>query len=232
MIQYTEALTNDDRCFLEHETWQNVFRSAVVETGALSDSSGIVISLWTFLCPIPSLFKDVQSAVCSFTGTDWRTIGSLLARARGIRALLLQWYQQYEELSSPVISSEQPENGKHHETLGIYMANLIIINRLSVSLNTLAGLDLENETQELARQIIELEQRASVTNPRASLFMAFKAIVAQATLNTKDEWQQAITSSTEENFSADSVISSQVFEHWVSLKGRKVTSSGAATPRR
>ena len=148
-----------------------------------------------------------------------------------MRALLLHWYQQYEELSSSVISSEQSGGGKHHETLGIYMANLIIVNRLSVSLDPPAGSDLENETQHLAGQIIELEQRASTTNPRASLFMAFKAIVAQATLDTRDEWQQAINSSTEEDFSADSVVSSQVFEHWVSLKGRKVTSLVNATPQ-
>lgn len=223
---------NDERCFLELETWQNVFRSAVVETGALSDSSGIVVSLWTVLCPIPSLFKDVQSSICSFTGTDWRAIGSLLTRARDIRAMLLQWHTKYEELSSSVTSSEQSGDGKHHETLGVYMANLIIINRLSVSLDTLAGSDFELEAQALALQILELERKASTTNPRASLFMAFKAIVAQATLDTKDEWQQAIFFSIEENFSAHSVISSQVFEHWVSLKGRKITSLGTATTQR
>lgn len=60
----------------EHDVWQNVFRSVVFETdAALSDSSGVVVSLWTITCPIPSLFKDVQNAVCNFT--DTRTIGSL-----------------------------------------------------------------------------------------------------------------------------------------------------------
>ena len=220
---------NDDRCFLERDTWQDVFRSAVFETGALSDSSGIVVSLWTILCPIPSLFKDVQSAVRNFTEIDRRTIGSLFARARGIRALLLEWHRQYEELSSSAGSSEPSGDDKHHETLGIYMANLIIINRLTVSLNTSAGLDVEHETQELALHIIELERRASATNPRASLFMAFKVVAAQATLDTKDEWQQAISSSIE-HVSDNSVISRQVFEHWVSLKGRKITSLGAIPP--
>lgn len=226
---YTEAILNDDRCFLEHDVWQNVFRSVVSETDALSDSSGVVVSLWTTICPIPSLFKDIQDTVCNFTDTDTRTIGSLFARAREIRTLLLQWRRQFEELPSSLRLPEVSGGGKQYETLGIYLTNLVIINRLSVALNTHAGLDLEGETQDLASQIIKLERRASATNPRASLFMAFKTIVAQATLDTKHEWQQAINPSIGNHARASSFINSQVFEHWVRLKGRKITSLRDAT---
>lgn len=217
-------MLNDERCFLEQHVWQNVFRSVIVETGTISDSSGIVVSLWTTICPIPGLFKDVQNAVCNFTGTDMGTIGSLFARARKIRTSLLQWRRQFEELFLSHISHEQSGNGKQYETLGIYMASLIIINRLSVSLNVRAGKDLEDETQDLASGVVELERRANAANPRASVFIAFKVIVAQATLDTRNEWQQAIRSSVENSASASLFISSQVFEHWVELKGRKSTS--------
>ena len=110
------------------------------------------------------------------------------------------------------------------------MTNLMIINRLSVSLNILAGLEVEYETQDLARRIIEIERRASAMYPRASLFMAFKVVAAKAALDTKDEWQQAISSSIEHQVNGNLVISRQVFEHWVSLKGRKLQSLGTATP--
>lgn len=220
---------NDERCFLEHDTWQNVFRSVVFETGALSDSSEIVVSLWTTVCPIPSLFKDIQDAVCNFTDTKTGTIGSLFSRARKIRILLLRWRRQFEELLSSFKAPEQSGDSKQYETLGIYLTNLVVINRLSVALNTQAGLDLEDETQDLASQILELERGANATNPRASLFMAFKAIVAQATLDTKNEWQQAIRLSIENHTRANSFINSRVFEHWVHLKGRKTTSLRAAT---
>ena len=222
-MQYTEAMLNDDKCFIEDDVWQNVFRSAVFESTALSDSSEIVISLWTIVCPIPSLFKDVQHAVCNSTDTDPHTIGNFYARAQVIRTLLLQWRQQFEEHLLSHTSPEQSRNGKQYDTLGTYMTNLTIINRLSVSLNTCAGSELENEAQDLASQIIELERRASVANPRASLFIAFKAIMAQATLATANEWQQAIRLSIEDHARAKSLISSQVFEHWVNLKGRKIT---------
>lgn len=222
-MQYTEAMLNDDKCFLELDVWQNVFRSAVYESAALSDSSEIVISLWTIICPIPSLFKDVQNAVCNSTDTDPHTIGSLYARAQVIRTLLMQWRQQFEEHPLSRNLPEQSRNGKQYDTLGIYMTNLTIINRLSVSLSTCAGSELEDEAQDLASQIIELERRASVANPRASLFIAFKVIVAQATLNTANEWQQAIRLSIEDHVRAKSLISSQIFEHWVNLKGRKIT---------
>lgn len=224
---YTEAILNDDRCFLEHDAWQTVFRSVVFETGTLSDSSGIVVSLWTIICPIPSLFKDVQNAVCNFADTDMRTIQSLYARAQDLRALLLQWRREFEEL---LLSADPPEEwgvGKQYETLGIYVANLIVINRLGVSLDICAGSDLEDESQDLASQVLDLERRASAANPRASLFMAFKVIAAQATLGTKEEWRQTIRLSIEDQAPTNSCVSSQIFEHWISLKGRKLTSLSA-----
>lgn len=223
---------NDDRCFLEQEIWQNVFRSVVREREALSDSSEIVVSLWKIICPIPGLFKDVQNAVCNPIDFDMRTIGDLYTRVRGIWSSLLQWRQQYDELTSSDTLLQQAVNGKQYETLGIYMANQILINRLSVSLKPHAGSELEAETHDLARQILQLERLANAVNPRASLFMAFKVITAQAVLNTKDEWQRAIGRSMEDDAHASPLIGAQVFERWVRLKGRKITRTSAATTGR
>lgn len=219
---------NDTRSFLEQDIWQNVFRSVVRETETLSDSSGIVVSLWTTICPIPGLFKDVQNAVCNPIDFDMRTIGDLYARVRAIWSSLLQWRQQYDELTSSHNQPQQAVNGKQYETLGIYMANQILINRLSVSLKPHAGSDLEAETHDLARQLLQLERTASTVNPRASLFMAFKVITAQAIRDTKDEWQRAIDCSVEDHAAARPFISGQVFERWVRLKGRKITRTSAA----
>ena len=143
-------MLNDDRCFLEKDIWQNVFRSVVRETKALSDSSWIILSLWTTICPIPGLFKDVQSAVCNSVDIDMRTIGSLFARARETQSLLLQWRERFNELALFHDSPKQPVNGKQYDTLGVYMANMILINRLCMSLNPRAGSGLEDEAQNLA----------------------------------------------------------------------------------
>lgn len=219
---------NDNKCFLEQDKWQNVFRSVVRETEALSDSSGIVVSLWTIICPIPGLFKDVQNAVCNSIDFDMRTIADLNARVRDIWSSLLQWRQQYDELTSSHELPEQAVNGKQYETLGIYMANQILINRMSVSLNPRAGSELEADTHDLARQLLQLERTARAVNPRASLFMAFKVITAQAFLDTQDEWQQAIDCSMDDHAAASPFISGQAFERWVRLKGRKITRTSAA----
>lgn len=219
---------NADKSFLEQDIWQNVFRSVVRETEAISDSSGIVVSLWTTICPIPGLFKDVQNAVCNPIDFDMRTIGDLYIRVRDIWSSLLQWRQQYDTVTSSYNRPQQAANGKQYETLGIYMANQILINRLSVSLKPHAGSELEAETHDLARQILQLERTASAVNPRASLFMAFKVITAQAILETKDEWQRGIDYSMEDRVHASPLISAQVFERWVRLKGRKVTRTSVA----
>ena len=223
LAQYTEALLNDDRCFLEQDMWQDVFKSVVYETGVLSDSSEIVISLWTIVSAIPSLFKDVQYAVCSSTDIDMPTIRSLFTRLRETRAMLLHWHSQFEQLTfSPnPNSTENFKTDKHYETLGVYLVNMILVNRLSVSLNTHMGSDLEDETQDLARRIFYLVHKAAAMYPRASLFMAFKSIAAQAALDTKDEWHRATRRSVENYVPATPLISSQIFGRWVSLKGRK-----------
>ncbi len=220
---------NDDVCFLEQDSWQNVFRSVASETNALSDSSEIVVSLWTIVCRIPGFFKEVQNAVCNPTDTDMSIIGRLFARVQETSTLLSQWHREFDALFPSHASPEHSRDSKYYETLGVYLVNLMVINRLLVSLNPHAGSELEEEAQDLARQILQLELTASATNPRASMFMAFKLIAAQACLDTRDEWHRAIRLSVEDPTYTTLLIDSQVFEHWVSLKGRKITNVSAAT---
>ena len=109
------------------------------------------------------------------------------------------------------------------------MANLILMNRLSVSLNLRAGAELETQTQDVARRILQLRQMTSTVDPRASLFMAFKVLTAQAILDTQDEWQRAIDLAIQNDADTSPLIRSQVFERWVRLKGRKITNMSVAS---
>ena len=202
--------------------------SVVCEADTLSDTSGIVVSLWTTICRIPSLFKDVQNAVCNSNETDKCTIENLLVQVQETRRLLLQWRTEFEDFPSQN-SPKQCREGKKIDTLGVYMANLILMNRLSVSLNLRAGAELETQSQDLARQILQLRQMTSTVNPRASLFMAFKVITAQAILETQDEWQRAIDLAIQDNAHTSSLVTSQIFERWVRLKGRKFSDKSAAS---
>ena len=202
--------------------------SVVCEADTLSDTSGIVVSLWTTICRIPSLFKDVQNAVCNSNETDKCTIENLLVQVQETRRLLLQWRTEFEDFPSQN-SPKQCREGKKIDTLGVYMANLILMNRLSVSLNLRAGAELETQSQDLARQILQLRQMTSTVNPRASLFMAFKVITAQAILETQDEWQRAINLAIQDNAHTSSLVRSQIFERWVRVKGRKFPDKSAAS---
>ena len=221
-------MLNNDECFFEQDGWHNVFRSVVSDTRSLSYSSSIIVSLWITISPIPSLFKDVQNAVCMSKDTDPRNIRNLLVRAQEIRALLSEWRHRFDNWYSSYSSSVQLEEGTEYETLGIFMANTIMLNRMSTSLDIRAGSELEDEAQSLARTILEIQRRANIANPRTSLFMAFKAVVAEATINTKNEWQQAMGLELEDHAGASSIISRHVFEHWVNLKGRKISSIPSA----
>ena len=205
-----------------------------METDTLSDSSNIVILLWTIVCHVPSLFNDVQNTICASAKIDTNTIQTLFARVQAIRSSLSDWRIKYEQYSqshhhpSPVAAGI----GKHHDTLGIYMANTILINRLSVSLNPSFNPELETEAQDLAHRLVLLESMLKLEDPRASLFMGFKLITAQATLDTKDEWQYAIELAIADTDRGSSCISRPVFENWVRRKGRRLMSPSAGTRTR
>ena len=140
-----------------------------------------------------------------------------MARAHGIRCVLCQWRRWYDKASSE--SVDAPD--KRFETLGVCLANAVIIDRLIVAIDPVAGLELEQEAQSLARQIFQIADAAAKVNPRAALFMEFKLMAARAALATEDDWQTFIRNAQAERF--DKPVPKELFERWCSVKGRRIT---------
>lgn len=125
-------------------------------------------------------------------------------------------------------SSNELKAEKRFETLGICLAGLIVVKRLAIALDPLAAsaADTEDSAQVLSQEIIELERRAVMANPRAALFMRFKRDVAMATVRTEMEWRVggSLTGDDDDDarVGANGFIKPWVYERWCVSKGRRV----------
>ena len=217
-------MLNNRQCFLEQEAWQAVFRNSVVEFPRFTDRSDIVVSLWTCVLCLPSLFGDVQRAVFGPHVPEASLVESLLERIHQLRNRILQWRQRYELLRLENISRSihsETQSDKRYESLGICLAGNIILNRLHLSLNPFAGPEIEETIQNFANQVLVLTEQCSVNNPRAGLFMAFKVVTARAVIATTEEWRVTTQEQRYDHVGPNGCIARWVFEHWCTLKGRR-----------
>ena len=219
-------MLNNRQCFLEQEAWQAVFRASAVEWERFSDRSDIVVSLWTCVLCLPSLFFDVQKAVFNPHAPKATLIESLLDRIHQLRNRILQWRQRYEIARLERIERSihaDIQNDKRYEILGVCLAGNIILNRLHLSLNPFAGPEIEETIQNFANQILVLTEHCSVNNPRAGLFMAFKVVTARAVIATTEEWRVTTQEQRDAHVGPNGCIARWVFERWCSLKGRNTS---------
>ena len=182
-----------------------------------TDCSATVVSLWAIVSPVPNLFADVQHLICDSQDYDITIISNFMTRARRLRSVLWEWRSRYDR----VVLSESDTLDKRYETMGVCLANAIILDRLIVALYPSNAGGLESEAQSLAQQIITVAETATAVNPRAGLFMEFKVSAARAAMTTQHEWYEAICRAR----SSESTIpiDKKTFERWCFNKGRKLT---------
>ncbi|KAL6722051.1 hypothetical protein ACLMJK_001156 [Lecanora helva] len=220
---FTEALLQGKPCFLEEPSWQVVFRSATMDSSPFTDASSVTIALWMSVCQVPRLLAKVEAMICQPGDIDSLEQEQLTLRLLRVRDWISDWRRRYEILISKdnARSSSKAKTDKRYEALGVALGIRIVLNRLILAINMHRAADLENESQSLAHQVICLEQQARATNPRAGLFMAFKMIIARATIETKRDWEQSACPSATNNI--PSRISKEAFTYWCRLKQKQAS---------
>ena len=176
--------------------------------------------MWLIITPLPSILHEIQEMICDPDVARPIAITTFVARLHKIRAELISWRHEYDTLLT-----RYPEADKRLELLGVGLGMLLLTSRLVVALGPRCGQAYEDDAQDYADQIFELEMQAVAINPRAGLFMGFKMALANATLATKAEWQIAIWDAESGTDDGTDMISRHVFERWCRLKGRKVSNS-------
>lgn len=185
----TEALLNGERCFLEQNAWKRVFRSVVVEDTLISDRSAIVIELMVLKSNIPGLFVDVTSIIYH-TDPDPTNLHTIACKLQQLRTDLLAWHKDYEYLLSraPAIFPNSAEFDRRAKVLATYLSCLIICNRLLGAISPTERVELEDETQVLAGQMLDLELEVKSTSSGACMFMAQTLGVSQFTIASSVDW--------------------------------------------
>ena len=185
------------------------------------------MDLWTRVVALPRLFKDVQEFICQPESAAPFAHENLVARTSKLREQLRDWHRSYNALVAQhemksYSDKTRLQSERRFEALGVSLAVTIILNRLMIALNPTLGPEAEQENRILAHDIITLAQVAQTVNPRAHLFMAFKLLVANATLETEEEWRYFFEVWNADNQHSWKLIPSPVFQRWVRLKRRKV----------
>jgi len=225
----TEALINNERCFLEQEAWESVFRSIVVDNNSvISERSEIVISLLILKSRIPGMAKDVTEVVCNQWDENTPDINALVSKAQKLRADLLNWQRDYEDYLS-LLPEPKPGSVEHDErckVIAIYFSCIMIISRLLGAIVPSRRVELEKHTQSYAQQTLDLEREVKAIGSQASFFMAQTAGIARATKATTQDWLETSkveVEMEEHRGSRGAIIEARKFERWNKLMGRRIT---------
>jgi hypothetical protein len=221
----TEALLNNEHCFLETDEWKEVFRSVIREDALISDRSGIVVELMILKSNIPGFFHDVAEMVHD-GDPDQGAVNELACRIHDLRVDLLKWHSSYETLlsSAPEILPGSPEYDRGCKTFGTYLSCVILVSRLLGALSPTERVELEHETMMLANHMLALEEEARSTSSAVCLFMAQTLGVSRATIATSKEWLMGECVEIEEDAIKGEpriVIASWKFDRWNAVLGRK-----------
>jgi hypothetical protein len=217
---------NNERCFLEDEPWKEVFQSIIVKDAAISDRSEVAIFLLMIKATIPGIMKDITSVVSQQLYIDSLFVIEVTTRAWQLRTNLLSWHNNYRKVlgdESSDICTGTIEGDSRLKIMGVYLSCLMLSNRLIAAVSPTEQQEREEEAQQLATTIFELQKHIAMVRPQASLFVAQAVGLAHVTLATTQDWQETIESTQETSGRPGKVISRWRFERWCDLFGRKVT---------
>jgi hypothetical protein len=185
----TEALLNNERCFLEQDAWRAVLRSVILDDELIADRSEIVIELMILKSNIPGFFVDVTNIIYHHD-PDRTHINAIACKIHQLRVDLLKWHSNYEfSLScAPAIYPGSAEYDRRCKVFATYLSCLIISSRLLGAISPTERVELEEETQVLAGRMLDLEIEVKSTSSAACMFMAQTLGVSQATIATSEDW--------------------------------------------
>ncbi|KAI4246888.1 MAG: hypothetical protein LQ352_006276 [Teloschistes flavicans] len=214
---YTESILKTAHCFLQQPEWQAVFQPMMADYSNVSSCGAVIVSMWSSIGDIPSLFHSVRNLVSSpsiSSAAQSRT----LARLMKLRSHLMNWGNENNYSTTRCIGQQDfnyllphlPASDVEYEVRGLYAASLMILERLIVTLDPGRTRIMEAHVQQLAIEILALKRQAYLNKPRAALSLALKVMTAKAVLLTAEDWEHEMSQD-----ALRSTISNKVFEQWV-----------------
>jgi hypothetical protein len=188
----TEALLNNERCFLEQPSWITVLRSVILpSTPVIADRSAIVVELMVLKSNIPGLFVDVTNMICHIRDPEPSFIMEITRRLHQLRIDLLKWHIQYQMVLARAdeILPGSAEFDRRCKIFATYLSCMILSSRLLSAVSPTERSELEAGTMVLTGQMLDLELEVQKASLQTYLFMAQTLGVSRATILTSDEWR-------------------------------------------
>jgi hypothetical protein len=179
-------MLNNETCFLDDPIWTDLLKASALSDDTFGDRSRLAIEMMMIKCKVPKLTKRTNHAVlkqAALQSSDFEAIASDL---RMVRSSIMSWRRTFNVALLTAENSNSKETAdyaKRFELLGISLVINIVASRLLVAIVPYGRAFLEEEVQNLAMELKELQ--ASVkTNRRTEFFLAQKAAFADAAIAT------------------------------------------------
>jgi hypothetical protein len=203
----TEALLNNEKCFLEDHVWTQVLTDATIPGETFTDRSPLGIALMTLMVKVPGLARRTGHAVTIQDTLQTGAFDAIAADVRTLRSSVIAWRRDFNlalihaaDERCGLGRDTEVDVGKRYELLGLALVVHMLASRMLVCIAPSDRALLEEEAQGLALEIKGM-QSSVVHNRRAGFFLAQKATMADAVIATRaDFW--------------DAVGSGQVVEEW------------------
>lgn len=221
----TEAILENESCFLENGTWIAVIRSIITDDPNVPERSTVAISLIILMLRIPRLFRDMTTVICSQASPSFTATADLISRARDLRMDLKDWYLTYIGPDDrPIVGTNPSLSDGSYKLLVLFYLCSIYSNRLNTCINWTEASEIdeiEEQTQLFARTIERFCEGAS--SFQSSLILAQKLPIAEATIATGDEWQAQWQCRSRTMPGQLFRMPESTFSQWCKLFGRKIS---------
>jgi hypothetical protein len=189
MHQITEAILENQSCFLEEPAWVAALQSIITDDSLVPERSTALISLIVILVTLPRLFRDFTNAIYNRCESSPSAEMELMNRAQNLRKALKNWYSTHVDPKNAPIIGTNLNDGLYKLVVLFYLCS-IYSNRLSTCIHWTGtrGMEgIEDECQQLSKNIVLLCEGDGNSSLKSCLILAQKLPIATATIKTSEE---------------------------------------------
>ena len=231
-----ETILNNTACFLNEGKWPELIKRAILRDETFDTHQDLMSMLWSALTIAPRLFRDTTRIVVADQLISQVDIEAVIEELVIARSNLIQWQILAEkkatmsciglEWCGDGVAVRWPSftNTKCDSVFkvqlamyGTYAMCRIFKARLLYSLDPARFQYLEDESQALAKRVMEMEHQSNNEKNRNiwSLFMSQSTWIAKSIIETKITWKI-------ETHCGKGTIGRSKFEAWCSAIGRRI----------
>lgn len=192
----SEALLENQHCYLAEPEWTKLYLSLAQEGGWLTNRSMLSIKARMRMFTLPGLWRDMHYAVLGDDLFNPLVMSDLEKRMRVEHTALLEWTEEYKAHCVRMSFAYPPESelSLRRELFGSALECLAIVKRLLAAVCESERFKLESEAQALAHLLVDLQKQPS---PKHSwLFSGHEIGVAHTIMITEKEWDEDLSDRT------------------------------------